>query len=72
MTDTYITARDAILCELEAAEAALKGSEAAYESTERALQEAQRRAQISYDGRAENRRNVDRLKKALAIIEGDE
>lgn len=72
MTEKYISARDAILRELESAEAALKGASQSYAEEERKLIEAQRRSQLSYEGRARNAQNVSRLKRALAIIEGDE
>lgn len=68
----YVSVRDAVLRDLEAHENALKGAESVYASDERALQDAQRKAHRSYEVRAEIRRNVDRLKTALAIIEGDE
>ena len=67
----YVTARDAILRELESAEAALKGASEAYAKDERALHEAQRRAEAGYEGRARNAKNVARLRRALAIIEGE-
>ena len=68
----YITVRDAILRDLESAEAALKGANDSYAAAERKLRDAQRVASRAYDGRASNARNVDQLKKALAIIEGEE
>lgn len=66
-----ITVRDAILRDLESAEAALKGANKSYADAERNLRDAQQRASHAYDGRAMNQQNVDRLRKALAIIEGD-
>jgi len=68
----YITARDAILRDLETAEAALKGAEEVYAQDERAAQVAQNRSMRSYDARANIRRQADRLRTALALIEDDE
>lgn len=68
----YISARDALIRELESAEAALAGAQAAYDEAERKSQAAFVSLQQTYDGRAANSRNVDRLKKALALIEDDE
>lgn len=65
----YISARDAVLRELESAEHALKGAEQSYAQAEAALHSAQDRASRAYDGRAKNARNVDLLKKALDILE---
>lgn len=65
-------ARDAILRDLEATENALKGAQEVYAKDERSLHEAQNRAQRSYDARAEISRRVDRLRTALAIVEGDD
>lgn len=72
MNGPYISARDAILRDLESAEAALKVADSEYEQAERKLRLAQDTATRAYDGRAANSRNVDRLKEALAIIEGDD
>jgi len=72
MTEHYISARDALIRELESAEAALGGANRSYADVERELQRVQTRATHAYEGRAKNARNVDRLKKALAILEGDE
>jgi len=66
----YISARDAVLRELESAEHALKGAEQSYAQAETALHSAQDRAERAWDGRATNARNVDRLKKALDVLEG--
>ena len=68
----YISLRDVLIRDLEAQENALKGAESVYATDARALQDAQRKAHRSYEARAEIRRNVDRLKTALAIIEGDD
>ncbi len=68
----YISLRDVLIRDIEAQENALKGAEAVYATDARALQDAQRKSSRSYEARAEIRRNVDRLKTALAIIEGDD
>lgn len=68
----YISLRDVLIRDLEAQENALKGAESVYAADARALQDAQRKSSRSYEARAEIRRNVDRLKTALAIIEGDD
>jgi hypothetical protein len=65
----YISARNAILREIESAQAALKGAQQSYNEEERKLHEAQRRTSSAYEGRARNQRNVDRLKKALAVLD---
>lgn len=65
------TARDALLREVEAVEAALRGAEEAYAEDSRRLHEAQKKSSRSYEARAEIRRNLDRLKLALALVEGD-
>lgn len=67
----YISARDAVLRDLEAEENALKGANDVYAKDERTLHEAQNRSMRSYEARAEIARNVDRLRTALALIEGD-
>lgn len=72
MAEQYVSARDALIRELERAEASLKGAAESYAADERSLHEAQRRAARSYEGRAANARNVDRLRLALALIEDDE
>ena len=67
----YVSARDALIRDIESAEAALTGANEFYTKAETKLHQAQGIASRAYDGRAANQRNVDRLKKALTIIEGD-
>ena len=67
----YVSTRDALIRDIESAEAALTGANEVYAAAERKLQHMQGTASRAYDGRATTQRNVDRLKKALAIIEGD-
>lgn len=66
------SAKQAIRTELETAEAALRGAEESYADAQRKLIAAERASGIAYEGRARNHRNVDRLRKALAILEGEE
>lgn len=68
---THITARDAFLNELEAAESALAQANERYADDERATEAAQNRSAASCEYRAEKARDCHRLKKALAILEGD-
>jgi peptidoglycan hydrolase CwlO-like protein len=68
----YISARDALIRDLESAEAALGGANKSYADVQRDLQRVQTRADHAYEGRKKNQRNVDRLKKALAILEGED
>ena len=68
----YISLRDVLIRDLEAQENALKGAESVHAADARALQDAQRKSSRSYEAREKIRRNVDRLKTALAIIEGDD
>lgn len=68
----HISARDALIRDLEAQENALKGAESVYAADSRALQTASRKSSQSYEAWAEIRRNVDRLKTALALVEGDD
>jgi peptidoglycan hydrolase CwlO-like protein len=65
----YISVRAALIRDIKSAEAALGGANEAYAEAETDLRRAQGRAERLYDGRAANQRNVDRLKKALSIIE---
>ena len=67
-----MTTRDAILRDIETAVAALTAANHDYAKAEKDLRQAQGVAERSYDRRAASQRNVDRLKKALAIIEGDD
>ena len=67
----YISARDALIRDLEAQENALKGANQSYAEDERNLHAAQRAAARSYENRATIGRNVERLKTALALVEGD-
>ena len=66
------SAKQAIRNELESAEAALRGAQEAYEEAQVKLQDAEFNAQRAYDGRARNARSVDRLRKALELLEGGE
>jgi hypothetical protein len=68
----HISLRDVLIRDLEAQENALKGANQAYAEDKRKLHEAERAAARSYENRAKIVRNVDRLKTALAIIEGDD
>lgn len=68
----HISARDALIRDLEAQENALKDANHAYAEDKRKLHEAERAAARSYEYRAKIGRNVDRLKTALALIEGDD
>lgn len=68
----YVSARDALLRDIESAEAALQGAVERYAEVERKLHDAQRSAGIAYEARAKNVRNVFRLKRALSILDGDE
>jgi hypothetical protein len=68
----YISAREALARDLESAQAALKGAEEAYAAAERKLHEAQNISMRAYDGRAANSRNVDRITKAIAILDGED
>ena len=67
----YVSVRDALIRDIESAEAALMGADQVYAEVERELRKVQNSASRAYDGRATNQRTVDRLKKALAIIEGE-
>ena len=67
----YVSVRDALIRDIESAEAALTGANDVYDDAQWRSRQAQDTASRAYDGRAANQRNVDRLKKALAIIEGD-
>ena len=67
----YITVRDALIRDIESAEAGLRGAQQSYAEAERKLHAAERAASSAYQARVNNQRNVDRLKSALAIIEGD-
>lgn len=61
---------EAVKRELEGARHALRGAQEAYEKAEREERIAQDRSARAYEGRAANARNVDRLMKALALLEG--
>ena len=67
----YVSVRDALIRDIESAEAALTGANDVYAAAERKLQHMQGTASRVYDERATTQRNVDRLKKAFAIIEGE-
>ena len=67
----YVSVRDALIRDIESAEAALTGANEVYDDAQWELRQVQNYASRAYDGRAANQRNVDRLKKALSIIEGD-
>ena len=67
----YVSVREALIRDIESAEAALTGANDVYDDAQRKLQYAEGTASRAYDGRETNQRNVDRLKKALALIEGD-
>ena len=56
--------------ELEAARVALRTAEETYAKDERAAQAALSQSGRSYDARAAKARNVERLTKALATLEG--
>lgn len=68
--NAYISARAALERDLESAKAALTGAEEVYADAERKLHDAQRAAQRAYDGRARNSQNVDRIKRAIAALDG--
>lgn len=61
---------DAVKRELESARHALRGAQEAYEKADRESRAAQDRAARTYEGRAASERNVGRLEKALALLEG--
>ena len=67
----YVSVRDALIRDINSAEAALTGANDVYDDAQRKSQQAQNTASRAYGGRVINQRNVDRLKKALAIIDGD-
>ena len=67
----YVSVRTALIRDIASAEAALTVANESYAEAARKLSHAQTTAARAYDGRATNQRNVDRLKKALEIIEGD-
>lgn len=62
---------EAVKRELESARHALRGAEEAYEEAAREARVAQDRSMRAYKGRARNVANVDRLTKALALLEGE-
>ena len=62
---------EAVKAELESARHALRGAEEAYSEAEAANLRARRRLELAYEGRAATSRNVDRLEKALALLEGE-
>lgn len=62
---------EAVKRELESARHALRGAEEAYAEDEREARIAQDRSMRAYKGRAKNRANVDRLEKALKLLEGE-
>ncbi|UAJ78345.1 hypothetical protein IT072_13870 [Leifsonia sp. ZF2019] len=66
----YISAREALSRELESAKAALSGAQEVYDDAEYQLRVAQGASSRAYDARARNSRNVDRLEKAIAILDG--
>lgn len=58
---------------LESAKAALKGASDVYAAqAERELHAAQRKAGRAYEARAEIGRNVDRHRRAIAALKGEE
>lgn len=59
----------AVKAELESARRALQGAEDEYAKAEQARRMAEDRAAQCYEGRARNARNVERLEKALALLE---
>ena len=67
----YVSTRDALIRDIESAEAALMGADQVYAEVERKLRQVQNSASRAYDRRAAYQRTVGRLKKALTIIEGD-
>ena len=66
------TAIDAVKAELETARHALQGAQESYAEARQKADEALKRAGRAYEGRARNARNVDRLEKALALLEEDD
>ena len=67
----YVSVREALIRDIESAEAASTMANESYAAAERTLDQAQGSAARTYERRATRQRNVDRLKKALAIIDGD-
>ena len=67
----YVSVRDALIRDIANAEAASTMANESYAAAERTLDQAQGSAARTYEGRATRQRTVDRLKKALEIIEGD-
>lgn len=61
---------EAVKRELGSARDALRGAEEAYAKAEQQARAAVDRSSRAYEGRATNARNVERLEKALALLEG--
>jgi hypothetical protein len=67
-----ITVRDALIRDLELAFADLASANRSYADVERDLQRLQTRSGHAFERKEKSQRNVDRLKKALEIIEGED
>lgn len=60
---------EAVKAELESARHALRGAEEAYAAACQAFSIAKESRHRSYEGRAANARNVERLEKVLGLLE---
>ena len=67
----YISTRDALIRDIKSEEGDLIAANEFYAKAERKLHREQNVVSYLYDGLVTKRRNVDRLKKALSIIEGE-